>query len=545
MMHFNNLIDDILVLVLEDSIHESELSIGAWKRKLELLKVCSRWRQLLVPKVYADVVARVGTEDSRRGRYWLMDNWNHGYFDVVFTNAGLIAGNQQQHMARRLFIYPTCIYNNVYGVDMVLETLGMHCQVWPTICNISIHISRKKTTVNTPRFTFDTVGGLAKEVADEMWKMFPSVKQLCLINQSSSFNGDSMFKKIVENYSRQTSWLVSDRKLFKGIAEFPVHMTHLDIPMTCKRTRHIPKIYAASLKFLRLTEVPQNYSWSCFIGTDSTCFSNLKVLDIIYASAINTPVVKRRCKHRRHPIKFFGLQRLSIEGRFGRCCILECSKFFGPLKDLRITGPAFNMDVLSENMLQTSSVTLAIDDKSGLTDARITSMLSDIGKKSNAHVSNIYAKTPDIVIDPVNLACFSLTNLVIHAPTDAQQLLVFLEKFSCLEQVCLKSVTFRHIHQDALLVRSGTFISQPLEPLNTRVHSIYLKFNYYSEPGQNVDAFLAYLLLRAPKLRLLATEAEALNSIGHIVDDYMPFYQHLQDTKLVNVNYIWREDVFQ
>ncbi|KAJ2620024.1 hypothetical protein H4R22_005341, partial [Coemansia sp. RSA 1290] len=57
-MYFNNLVEDILVLVLEHSIDESELDIGAWKRKLELLQVCSQWRKLLVPKVYADVVVR-------------------------------------------------------------------------------------------------------------------------------------------------------------------------------------------------------------------------------------------------------------------------------------------------------------------------------------------------------------------------------------------------------------------------------------------------------------------------------------------------------
>ncbi|KAI9469584.1 hypothetical protein BX667DRAFT_149676 [Coemansia mojavensis] len=540
-MYFNNLVEDILVLVLEHSIDESGLDIGAWKRKLELLQVCSQWRKLLVPKVYADVVVRAGTEDSRRGRYWLMENWNNGYLNIVFTNANLMTSNHLQHMARRLLIYPTCIYNNVYGVDEVLGLLGMYSQVWPTINTISILISRKKITVNTPIFTFDTFGGLAKEVADNMFRMFPLAKRLCLTNKSSSFNGDYMFKKIVQSYSEQVSWLVTDRELLKNIVEFPAHLTHLNMPMTHKPTRYMPKIYAASLKFLRLTEVPQNYRWKCFIGADSNgsiCFSNLKVLEITYSIAFNAPMVKRKCRHHQRPIKFFSLQRLSIEGRFGHCCILECSKFFGPLKDLRIAGPASNINVLSENMLQTSSITLAIDERSGLTDARLMSILNGIGKRSNAQISNIYAKRNDIFIDPVQLLYFSLTNLVIHAPTDARQLLVYLEKFPCLERVGLKSVTFRHIHKDALLVRSGTFIDQPLEPLDARVHSIYLKFNYYGESAQKVDAFLAYLLLRTTRMRQFAADADALNNVGHIIDDYMPFYRHLQDIKLINVNCI-------
>ncbi|KAJ2850681.1 hypothetical protein IWW36_001725 [Coemansia brasiliensis] len=545
-MEFNELVGDILVLVYEYSSYESELSIDAWKRKLELLKVCSHWRQLLVSKVYGDIVVRIGVENNRRGRHWLMNNWNNGYPNVVFTNASLMTSNRMQHMARNIYIYPTCIYNHVYGIDEVVKVLGMYSHIWATINTISIHISQMRITENTPRFIFDTFGGLARDVTGEMLEMFPSAKRFCLTNKSCSFNGDYLFKKIAQSYSGQISQLVSDRGFTKNIAEFSAHLTHLDIPLMGKSTKYIPKIYAASLKYLRLCEVPQNYSWKCFAGTDasgSVCFPNLKALEVIYATRFNAPVAKRKCRHYRHPIKFFSLQRLGIEGRPGHCCILECSKFFGPLRDLRVAGPASNLKTLAESsMPQASNVTLAVDEKSGLADASLASMLNGICKKSNARATSIYAKRSDIFIDPSQLACFSLTSLAIHAPTDVRQLMVLTERFPCLERVGLRSVTFNHIPENALLVRSGAFIQQPLQPLDTRIRSMYLKFSCYGDLAQNANACMAYLLLRTSSLRQFAADAHVFSAIGDIIKDYSPFYRHLEDIEFLNVNFAWPDE---
>ncbi|KAJ2728991.1 hypothetical protein H4S00_000701 [Coemansia sp. D1744] len=524
-MYFNDLPDDITLMVLENCMDKSA-DLHVWKNSLVYLKVCRQWSKLAVPIVYRNVVVNVGVSPITQTEC----------AERVVSNASIVVSRNTQHVVKHVHVEIDYLQHPFYKLMAALEMLNEN-NVWKNVCTLTIELDRMDHD-ESMHLQYLPPAELEPKISETVFRLLPSLENISLANTDDNVFICSMYSNLVQNYFPKICSLASQHPLRFSMQQLPNTLTWLDITLQDDVHKYIPQVCAGSLKFLRMTNVPQNYMWDCFGMHMCIEFDCLETLHIEYQYNISDqPMDIKCCTPSTFRMRFFKLQSLYISECSGHCCLLECSMFMVPLQTVDVQGSSNAVRALSHmRMPKIQVLKLGVNRLESTTGSELTAHMARVFKNASAQKTEFYATAKYVHFDTNLLSCPSLSSISIHMPTDAAWLIELIKKFTCLEYVALENMVFNNIPKEACNVRSGKYITEYLEPVDTRIYYMRLKHSSDFYTVREARVFMQYVVLLVPSLQVLATVVDTIHEICDVVNDYMPFYPHLRNIEFCNVN---------
>ncbi|KAJ1963639.1 hypothetical protein GGI12_001936 [Dipsacomyces acuminosporus] len=265
-MHINDLGCDILSRVFSVVRKEHSPRTGCpWRKQLVgVSAVCHTWRALLLPYVHRHVyIAHCGYD---------IDSNIPCYGDDIHSNAVLLQSYKCVAYARELEIdFEDDFFTFAYFMHNLKEA-GIAQTIWPNITTLKIYgrFLRHEPIDDSNK---DSVGLVVKEIADIFSMHMPRIIEIECIQTIEAeqwhVNSEHPCLLIPELASRYSAQL---RKLHLGIycgylangLSIPRLLTHLDIDMGGYERRVLPRVFAASLQFLRIDNASPDITWNWF-----------------------------------------------------------------------------------------------------------------------------------------------------------------------------------------------------------------------------------------------------------------------------------------
>ncbi|KAJ1963527.1 hypothetical protein GGI12_001999 [Dipsacomyces acuminosporus] len=244
-----------------------------------IASVCRTWRTCVSPSIHNKVIVK-----------------NKGHKDSTTSNIqDILARNCLEHIhVLRIDIARQIVET----VDLVkiLEEAGAGQIVWQKITKIEIR--------SGCRWVYEKTKGMLKAheprtklAVDFLEKHFPHLREIIYMhkNYNSSMHNMKRFYTygvlpgLISRYSariRSLDLCVLVSKMPKDFT-FSKQLTHLSIRMDGYERRMLPKIFAPSLQYLKISEASVNITWNWFYSENKdvhTWFNDLKELWIIFAN---------------------------------------------------------------------------------------------------------------------------------------------------------------------------------------------------------------------------------------------------------------------
>ncbi|KAJ1724943.1 hypothetical protein LPJ53_000869 [Coemansia erecta] len=290
MAHVAHLSPEIISGIMHYATDANVTSYRQWKDQLPLLSVCQKWRAAAVPLVYRTVVFQsrsAGTKQEIKEE----DIFN-GNLDstVVATNLSLMrAVGADRYVSKVAFSLFSLTHSNWLFASMLLAH-KQNTQIWANVDSIWLSLNFDyclgafgvKTVVDT----------VDKDIASERLHLLarfvrgcmPNVEDITLHSHAWNYTESKFFSRLMDLYAGQLKHIDSNAFTDLAAPTFSDNLTHLTIICNRNSVQMLPKIPIGKLAYMKLVDVPANFSWSYFRNDDQTTgdivFSELQTLSI-------------------------------------------------------------------------------------------------------------------------------------------------------------------------------------------------------------------------------------------------------------------------
>ncbi|KAJ2160736.1 hypothetical protein GGF46_002037 [Coemansia sp. RSA 552] len=469
---------DIWALVLERALYLSEENISSWKNGLELLAVCSQWRQLGLPLISKNAVL-VHSGCCCDG----------GCTGTWTSNVPLIAASGCTRMIKNVVMD---IHLQARPVD-VLEEMAMQ----PGDDAPWINAGMLKITIRTRKEDEAAQQGAGAELqtdgrdrlaaaANRLVRRMPALRSLNVAGADISPSNYPAWSEFVQRltlgYSGQLRALFGHSSVLARVPT--LELSSLAVAFDEHTSELVPRIAPGALRMLCLTSVYSDEVWTRF-GAGDIWFNRLEQLALAYVCG-SQPLLDSAIQ-----LHFPQLRRLAVDNCAPSSLLLS-AKTSTCLQDVRITDrsgkiePAWLVGNRPVKMLSVASHSEKTREEAF---QHTTNRL--FGSHSRAKHAVLMLGYSAVMPDPANLQWPRLDKLSLFSTVRSDVLLALLPKVPNLTELVLGGVTLHNWETDE-------------QPLNTRLQKLYFGDIFVPPPAEDGTEFLKRMLLGIASLRELA-----------------------------------------
>ncbi|KAJ2776220.1 hypothetical protein H4R18_005785 [Coemansia javaensis] len=287
-MHPHELPDDIIRLVLRESLVDRHNARDTFQANLPLLAVCRQWRCIALPIVHSGAFIQYGNESDRRGS---KSGTRHRAIREpkrakTTTNLDLVVSAGCAHAVKRMDISVYCRANPIPGLGAAVRLMCMAAEKWKSTRGlaISVHPDGRVfdgSTIDTTEYQDDI-----RRTCAALAAALPAVRSLCF---GDYYNNNPISWVLYGELAALCSG-----RLQRIDARCPIIMPlgcmleHLGAVSICYRGRighQHSRMDLSSLASLTLANWPPDHSWAPFgpdNGSGALVFSGLKTLNVTY-----------------------------------------------------------------------------------------------------------------------------------------------------------------------------------------------------------------------------------------------------------------------
>ncbi|KAJ1739006.1 hypothetical protein LPJ68_005065 [Coemansia sp. RSA 1086] len=341
--------------------------------------------------------------------------------------------------------------------------------------------------------------------------MFPKVTSLKFSGTPFYPAVDALYSHIAQQYAHQLQYLDSSHPI-SSERKFEM-LKHASINGIGVSNYKVPQMSAECLEKLSLYNVPSDFSWNSFEGSE---FSNLYELCVYYTAASNG---NQRIPARR--LLFPKLKVLDVDGISNEYPVFHQAVFPEEISRLFISGFGDMYRSIRDIKLPRAkklgiSTSLDHDDTS-----QTVSYMNQIAKNA-ARAETVYFRVyNNVPVAAGDVTCTAITVLYLKTQISIETMLSLIGTLHNLVDLELG----RLIGGDSTVqyVDLPESDEQLLEPFNSKLKCLALKVEDQPEASSNIVDVVIFILLKLPMLRELMCEQLAkafLNKLELYVEAY-------------------------
>ncbi|PIA13079.1 hypothetical protein COEREDRAFT_11792 [Coemansia reversa NRRL 1564] len=313
------------------------------------------------------------------------------------------------------------------------------------------------------------------------------------------------------------------------------NLTHLIITINNESVRYLPYVYAESLVFLRMENVPIDFTWST--NNQTVVFRNLRDLDVKYDwynvkdvlidKKINAAV--KSCTH-----YFPAIKKLRMQGIVDHYPALLYGRFGSNMDLVELVGTKKAIDyVVVEKVPQAKNLVLDVSIDEHILDTNELCAIELLSSSSKVNVVvkiNVLRRSAISMLDEIALS--RLTELRILPSIDINKAISLISRLPSLEylRICLSQTEILSDNKHA----SETAEQQNIwvKPISKTLSILSLQFSAYDrESVININAFKR-LCLAIPSISKVHAFQIPKDVIAEFVEQYKLNYPHLAKTRI-------------
>ncbi|KAJ2449696.1 hypothetical protein EV183_004748 [Coemansia sp. RSA 2336] len=417
----NTLPEDILYAIFRFAVDSSPLYINAWRYQLRLLAVCSRWRALLAPKVYAHMFVCYNS-------YRLSAAHAHGSPPTDSTqptsNVSLYASCPGLiRRVRHISIHISDNCQRLTQLNQAIAKLALLQPQWQLASRLTLNI----TCLCCMDIAAQRIAEKLVEPADLLADILPNLQLLTLNTHSQCV---------------QKAYMHLLARLERPMHGLSNPLTRLISTCTSQEAVQLPTNLAQTLVYLELMDVSIDCMW---VPAE---FKQLKHLSVGFSEpetpssfAVPAPVWPKQDK-----VGFPQLRRLRITNLHSYCSLLEVAKLPLQMEHVSTQGTARMAYVLDAVQLPvcSKSLTLAINSQQYSGILMASPSLNTVVHKLRPS-NNVEFSTMNQLVDIPDVRVFAgpaITSLAIAAPVSCIGMLDLVLLMPNLATLTLKSLVW-------------------------------------------------------------------------------------------------------
>ncbi|KAJ2365007.1 hypothetical protein H4S01_003479 [Coemansia sp. RSA 2610] len=529
--------DDILVRVFGWVKASTYMAPDHWEHTLPMLAVCSRWRWLAAPIVYASafIVAEPPTPQQL-----LQAAGKPGRQPAAFRSnmvLALLTGNAR--CIRHLYIEANSI-ESAFGFLSGLARVGGGQVSWHKVRSLTLRqlCYGAATSGRTQRMQ----RRMTQRFVSFITKRMPRVRALeCFIIDDSP-QGSDIANRLADFYAAQLLRVKSLIPLSLSADRWSPHLTCLQMSIASRNGHElgVPRVCRETLKHLSLCNVPRDYKWApfCHEGLDEEAklvFASLESLEVFYQLDNRPNGRAQAARHSSSPARlhFPRLKHLSLFRCFQHCQLLESSVFPSHMQTVRMhCWPTLLAHMLTHTWKHIDLLDINVE-PGVVSDPQVFLDQSNalFGKQCVAARSNFtVADIPEMPI--ANVDWSQLSALTVIYQLEVRDLLLLLDNMAALQRLTVLELEVRSL--PARIIRDPQEDRPP--PKSTRLHYAKLHAVDIKPCGPNYLAFLRYFAVTYSSLRCLSVSPSALFYTQALAKSCCQTHPHLSTATIVAAN---------
>ncbi|KAJ2625507.1 hypothetical protein GGI25_000607 [Coemansia spiralis] len=522
-MSINTLPDDIVRLVLKQTVPSQWYNAGEWSELLSLLAVCRQWRYLALPFLYRNIFLVINNTPAAC-LYCKREKATDGCRDNhILTNLSLFQSSNTVRYARECFvILGEGLFVNDLPED--IEIIFKHAmEMWANIDKLDVVVSRRFTVLEE----IVDLNHVPQKFAKQICCVFPAVRKITSTCSKANIPGIAIVNALVDAYSNRLTNIVIDIPMLCTSSKFSPELTQLVLDFEYDSALQIPQIYTESLFYLSIIDVPPTLDWSLVFGnTDGdVIFENLRKFEISHSFETQMFGLHRNRQYHTTPAHLYKLcfpklDCLTIHWCPSDCGFLQFAKLPSRLKRLGFSSAIFSD--ISLDSLKLPSVDHLF----------MCASVMQVGEARDAvHVYNdvINKVQPDVygttLIVPFGSTLTSangtkwasVTTLELFEPVRTSMLVDIITMLPN-----IKTLKAHYIVVDTATMKSITPLSTSLKELRVDTYDA----GYLEKPFQDI---VFYFMTRVPSLILVVMPHVIKPMMRELVQQNKHRYRHLSD----------------
>ncbi|KAJ2850634.1 hypothetical protein IWW36_001745 [Coemansia brasiliensis] len=546
----DNLPYDILHIVFSLATRMPHYTPNIWKESLQLAAVCHTWRLLILPMVYKYGAVQYGDSNTPlqiTQTYSLDEPANL----EVKSNLGLAVQTGNFGLIKHLAIRLNYKYSPLYGLQNILNYLYQISHHWHPLKILEIEIKGNRLLKEYARACILFNQYEIQKAASLLTQLLPQVNELKFSGYKPTPVAYTIYNQLAWAYCSKIQGMCSNFPLLNpGTTDF-TSLTHLEMDFSNNPKCHLPPIYAPTLEYLSLSNIPLDYDWLPFYGTlpqTTVEFAHLKVLLLNYtenskyqnANANLDALLQESSRHSVslmfmvRKLLFPELEYLHI-GTPGieYHPIFEHSQFPCELSRLHLDGSIGMVQMLGRLKLpRINQITLnLIYDQSpdmSIAFRSINQICSHAQFASNVRLE-VYNYEDIQLVSPIN--CPYITELDIKAFISATRVFQLIQRLPRLSKLELSGIRFTR--NDMVCLGNMELISNETVG-KSQISYLSILQNIHLQPAEEkmVMDFILYLLSKLNLLSSLKLRKVPMQPIHKFISENQAAYPHLSAIEL-------------
>ncbi|KAJ1958230.1 hypothetical protein GGI12_004788 [Dipsacomyces acuminosporus] len=282
---------------------------------------------------------------------------------VWVSNIGLIVSQRRSDYIRQLEIN---IYDDRASGTAVaaLDEYGFSSVYWPRLSRLHLYCLYFQSFIS-PR---DSEEKMATRIANYFINHLPNLACLHLDISNTGEGCEVFLNKMANAYLPRLHTLYTGNKVgitFNAHNRFGENLTYLTLKMNTDSSNRLPWIMAAQLQYLKLTDIPEHFTWSTFYSDSpsSVTFANLQKLFMFFKSETLAELLHRGNDSESKIMRIINQDANNRQLRFPKLQTLSLSRnpysdsaFYerfvqAPLRTVNISGSFRSMHSMHNEML--------------------------------------------------------------------------------------------------------------------------------------------------------------------------------------------------
>ncbi|KAI9468146.1 hypothetical protein BX667DRAFT_183503 [Coemansia mojavensis] len=273
------ILPEIISLVHCQLVNEGQMSLAEWKALLQLLHVCSHWRNSLLPLTYKYVLFECKSMDSQpETQYTYADNDPN--LAAIFSNTSLVQSTPYYKHARNIYFKMSYRMGVLQFMHVALQQLQNSIAAWPSITYLHL----EWTSLYNRRYWSWETGSfeVALQLAARMAMCMPGINKISCSSKNCDELASIMLTLCVNTYASQLHRLSSSINIETSSPIALSKLICLDI-INARENPAVSNVDTACLKSLRVHGLVLGCQRNMFkpsTDSDEWLFSKLQKLHI-------------------------------------------------------------------------------------------------------------------------------------------------------------------------------------------------------------------------------------------------------------------------
>ncbi|PIA15276.1 hypothetical protein COEREDRAFT_88119 [Coemansia reversa NRRL 1564] len=535
--------DDILIHMFSKICLSHNFKTDIWKKELQLLAVCKKWRNLALLRVYRHVRFSLGSSPAYGQQSVSSNTVTVDDLDMCLkTNCALVSDAGVEKSIKYIDILVNYITHPFVKLNKIVAALQKVTPQWSgvrylTITFIDTQVSDRH--INNMALHVENITQFVQAFVELM----PNLENIEYRGSSDNKAVQLLCGSLLAAFFQNIKQFISSQTLLLFEALEFKNITHLDINLQNKDVTHKAVFSSNTLLYLNMRNVPLGFNWAMFTYKNKPPmieFTNLTALKIRYNwpqfedRSLNTTNA-RRVEHPK--LNFPKLKILNIINHDDYQPIIYQGLFPNRLHILRLTCRTNALRWLKHaNLPQINNLSLMVTASHGDGHENEFAAIDQIASKAtNINYVDFYVFNHEVLYQINSTDYSSITTLNAYPSVDADAIISLIKHLPMLSSLSLFNVLVTKEQAHSYTFAFSMYEPENLVPLNKNLKKLVLVCHDHVFTSADFTIFVGHLLPRLPSLVDLQVRKQFSGTVIKFLDEQISRYPQIKKVKVSSI----------